>query len=168
MNIGEAAASSGVSAKMIRYYESIKLIRPPARTAAGYRVYQDEELHTLRFIRRARSLGFSIEETTDLLALWRDSGRASADVKRVALAHVRDLEKKAAELQSMARTLRHLANHCHGDNRPDCPILDDLAEKAPLRASAPGSATPEICCSLAMPASASSGRPTKNVRRRNR
>ena len=135
MNIGEAATASGVSVKMIRYYEAIGLINPPARTMAGYRVYRDDELHTLRFIKRARSLGFSIEETSGLLALWRDSDRASSDVKAVALAHVRDLEQKAHELQAMANTLRHLASHCHGDGRPDCPILEDLAEKgAPAKA----------------------------------
>lgn len=127
MNIGEAAIASGVSAKMIRYYESIALIKAPARAASGYRVYGEDDVHTLRFVKRARSLGFSIEETGGLLALWRDSGRASADVKALAMQHVRDLERKAAELQSMAKTLRHLAAHCHGDSRPDCPILDDLA-----------------------------------------
>ncbi|MBN8905846.1 MAG: Cu(I)-responsive transcriptional regulator [Rhodospirillales bacterium] len=135
MNIGEAATASGVSAKMIRYYESIGLVAPAARTAAGYRVYGADDLHALRFVRRARSLGFSMEETGELLALWRDSSRASADVKAVALAHVRDLEKKAAELQAMANTLRHLASHCHGDSRPDCPILDDLADHSCPKAS---------------------------------
>ena len=127
MNIGQAAAASGVSAKMIRYYESIGLIAAPARTEAGYRVYASDEVHTLRFVRRTRMLGLSIEEARELLALWRDRGRASADVKRVALQHVRDLEAKIAELQAMAGTLRHLAKTCHGDDRPDCPILEDLA-----------------------------------------
>lgn len=127
MNIGQAAAASGVSAKMIRYYESIGLIAAPARTESGYRVYASDEVHTLRFVRRTRMLGFSIEEARELLALWRDRGRASADVKRVALQHVRDLEAKIAELQAMAGTLRHLAKTCHGDDRPDCPILEDLA-----------------------------------------
>ncbi len=127
MNIGQAAAASGVSAKMIRYYESIGLIAAPARTESGYRVYASDEVHTLRFVRRTRMLGFSIEEARELLALWRDRGRASADVKRVALQHVRDLEAKIAELQAMAGTLRHLAKTCHGDGRPDCPILEDLA-----------------------------------------
>ncbi len=128
MNIGQAAAASGVSAKMIRYYESIGLIAPPARSEAGYRVYAGDEVHTLRFVKRARSLGFSIEETRELLALWRDKERASADVKRFAQKHIADLETRIAELQGMARTLRHLAHNCHGDGRPDCPILDDLAE----------------------------------------
>jgi len=129
MNIGEVALASGISAKMVRYYESIGLIRPPARSAAGYRVYREDELHALRFVKRARSFGFSIAETNDLLGLWRDSSRASAKVKAVALKHVRDLEEKAAELQAMAKTLRHLAKHCHGDDKPDCPILEDLATR---------------------------------------
>ena len=127
MNIGEAAAQSGVSAKMIRYYESIGLIAPPQRTAAQYRVYAEHDIHRLRFVRRARALGFSIEETRELLALWHDKSRASADVKRLAMTHVRDLEAKAAQLQAMADTLRHLARTCHGDGRPDCPILADFA-----------------------------------------
>ncbi len=127
MNIGEAARQSGVSAKMIRYYESIGLIEAPQRTQAQYRVYAGDDLHTLRFIRRARHLGFSLDETRALLALWRDKSRASADVKRLAMDHVRDLEAKAAELRAMAETLRHLAETCHGDGRPDCPILSDLA-----------------------------------------
>ncbi|HEY5796125.1 MAG TPA: Cu(I)-responsive transcriptional regulator [Bosea sp. (in: a-proteobacteria)] len=127
MNIGEAAKRSGVSAKMIRYYESIGLIEAPPRTQAQYRVYEADDVHTLRFVRRSRNLGFSLEETRALLALWRDKSRASADVKRLAMSHVRDLEAKAAELQAMADTLRHLAEHCQGDARPDCPILSDLA-----------------------------------------
>ncbi|KPH82723.1 MULTISPECIES: Cu(I)-responsive transcriptional regulator [Bosea] len=127
MNIGEAAKRSGVSAKMIRYYESIGLIEAAQRTQAQYRVYEAEDVHTLRFVRRSRHLGFSLEETRALLALWRDKSRASADVKQLAMAHVGDLEAKAAELQAMADTLRHLAEHCHGDGRPDCPILSDLA-----------------------------------------
>ena len=133
MNIGEAARQSGVSAKMIRYYESIGLIAAPQRTQAQYRVYEAENVHTLRFIRRARHLGFSLEESRALLALWRDKSRASADVKRLAMSHVRDLEAKAAELQGMADSLRHLAETCQGDGRPDCPILSDLA--APPSAS---------------------------------
>ena len=127
MNIGQAATASGVTAKMIRYYESIGLIEPPIRTQAGYRVYTAEEIHELRFIKRARTLGFSIEEARELLALWRDKSRASADVKRFAMKHVRDLETKIDELQAMSRTLRHLAQTCHGDDRPECPILADLA-----------------------------------------
>lgn len=127
MNIGEAAKRSGVSAKMIRYYESIGLIEAPQRTQAQYRVYEADDVHTLRFVRRSRNLGFSLEETRALLALWRDKSRASADVKQLAMSHVRELEAKAAELQAMADTLRHLAEHCQGDARPDCPILSDLA-----------------------------------------
>lgn len=127
MNIGQAATASGVTAKMIRYYESIGLIGPPVRTHAGYRVYTAEDIHELRFIKRARTLGFSIEEARQLLELWRDKSRASADVKTFAMKHVRDLETKIDELQAMSRTLRHLAQTCHGDDRPECPILADLA-----------------------------------------
>ena len=126
MNIGKAAAASGVSAKMIRYYESIDLLAAARRTDAGYRAYTDEDVHVLRFIRRARDLGFSLANIAELLALWRDQRRASADVKRIALEHVVALERKIAELQGMASTLRTLAAHCHGDARPDCPILTDL------------------------------------------
>jgi Cu(I)-responsive transcriptional regulator len=127
MNIGQAAEASGVSAKMIRYYESIGLIPKTVRTEAGYRVYSDKDVHTLRFIRRARDLGFSVEQIADLVSLWQDRGRASKDVKRVALEHVGTLERKIAELQEMAGTLKHLARHCHGDGRPDCPIIETLA-----------------------------------------
>ncbi|HYG43630.1 MAG TPA: Cu(I)-responsive transcriptional regulator [Bordetella sp.] len=126
MNIGQAAAASGISAKMIRYYESIGLIGTATRTEAGYRIYSQSDLHTLRFVRRARDLGFSVEQMHELLALWQDRGRASADVKRIALSHVEGLERKAAELQQMADSLKHLARHCHGDNRPDCPIIEEL------------------------------------------
>ena len=126
MNIGKAAAASGVSAKMIRYYESIGLLAAARRTDVGYRAYSDEDVHVLRFIRRARDLGFSLADIGELLALWRDQGRASADVKGIALAHVAELERKIAQLQGMADTLRTLAEHCHGDARPDCPILTDL------------------------------------------
>ncbi|MBU6499154.1 MAG: Cu(I)-responsive transcriptional regulator [Rhodospirillales bacterium] len=127
MNIGAAAAASGVSAKMIRHYEATGLIAPPARSAAGYRHYDPRDVHTLRFIRRARDLGFSLPEIARLLALWHDQGRPSAEVKALALHHVAALEAKAAALQAMSRTLRRLAEHCHGDARPDCPILDELA-----------------------------------------
>ena len=138
MNIGQAAAASGVSAKMIRYYESIALISAAARTGSGYRVYSDADVHTLRFIRRARDLGFSAEQMSELLALWQDRSRASAEVKRIALGHVGELERKMQELRTMADALRHLAGHCHGDQRPDCPILNDLAggraaERIPAR-----------------------------------
>lgn len=127
MNIGRAAEASGVSAKMIRYYESRGLLGAVGRTDAGYRVYTTSDVHTLRFVRRARDLGFAVEQIGELLGLWRDRGRASADVKRVALQHAAVLDEKIAALQSMSRTLGHLAAHCHGDGRPDCPILDDLA-----------------------------------------
>jgi len=128
MNIGEAARGSGVSAKMIRYYESVGLLPRADRTGAGYRVYRDADVHTLRFIRRARDLGFSMEQITELLALWREPDRASADVKNLAQVHIAELEERAGQLMAMSRTLRHLADHCHGDQRPECPILDDLAE----------------------------------------
>jgi Cu(I)-responsive transcriptional regulator len=128
MNIGEAAARSGVSAKMIRHYEAIGLIGA-ARSANGYRVYGERDVAVLRFIRHARDLGFPLEDVRRLLALWQDRNRASAEVKRLALAHVAALESKADSLRRMAASLRHLAAHCHGDERPDCPILDDLARK---------------------------------------
>ena len=131
MNIGEASKASKVSAKMIRYYEQIGLIPPADRTDSGYRFYTDEDVHVLRFIRRARDLGFALADIGELLALWRDQGRASADVKRIALEHVVALERKIAELQGMASTLRTLAAHCHGDTRPDCPIITDLDVRRP-------------------------------------
>lgn len=128
MNIGEAAKASGVSAKMIRYYEQIGLITPAHRTEASYRTYGETDIHTLRFIRRARDLGFSVEQMRSLLALWRDHSRASADVKALALAHIAELERKQAAIAAMTATLKHLVSHCHGDNRPDCPILEGFAE----------------------------------------
>lgn len=127
MNIGEAARASGVSAKMIRYYEDIGLIGAARRTGAGYRTYAPEDVHTLRFIRNARDLGFSVEQMRALIALWRDKSRASADVRAIALAHIAELEEKAAAIAAMTGTLRHLVHHCHGDHRPDCPILADMA-----------------------------------------
>ena len=126
MHIGDAAAASGVSAKMIRHYESIGLLTA-ARSGNGYRVYAGRDVALLRFIRHARDLGFPLEDIRRLLALWQDRGRASAEVKRLALAHVEALESKADSLRTMAASLRHLAAHCHGDARPDCPILDELA-----------------------------------------
>ena len=128
MNIGQAAGRSGVSAKMVRHYESLGLLPKVVRTEAGYRQYGDAEVHTLRFIRRARDLGFSMAEIGELLKLWQNRRRASADVKRIALAHVADLERRIDEMASMKRTLERLAACCHGDQRPDCPILDELAE----------------------------------------
>ena len=126
MNIGDAAKASGVSAKMIRYYEETGLIPPAARSAAGYRIYSDQDVHMLRFIRRARDLGFSVEGIRELLGLWRDRDRHSADVKRLALAHVDGLRQKIRELEEMATTLEDLAACCHGNDRPDCPILSEL------------------------------------------
>lgn len=128
MNIGQASRASGISSKMIRYYESIDLIKPPLRAGSGYRVYSDNDVHTLRFVSRARDLGFSVEQIKELLTLWRDKDRASADVKAIALAHISVLEEKARALQEMSRTLRHLAETCHGDDRPNCPIIEDFAE----------------------------------------
>ncbi|MBD8649793.1 Cu(I)-responsive transcriptional regulator [Rhizobium sp. CFBP 13726] len=130
MNIGEAALASGVSAKMIRYYEEIGLITPAARTGNNYRTYGGDQVHVLRFIKRARSLGFSLEETQALLKLWQDRSRESAAVKDIATTHIDDLERRIAEMQGMVKTLKHLAHCCGGNDRPDCPILDDLAGSA--------------------------------------
>ncbi|HSX76191.1 MAG TPA: Cu(I)-responsive transcriptional regulator [Shinella sp.] len=127
MNIGEAAVATGVTAKMIRHYEQIGLIHAAGRTGAGYRVYGPKDLSTLSFIRRARDLGFSIAQIRDLLALWQDRARASGDVKRIAGEHVAEMKEKMRLLQEMVRTLEHLSAHCHGDDRPDCPILEQLA-----------------------------------------
>lgn len=127
MNIGKASKASGVSSKMIRYYESIGLIEAAGRSDAGYRVYSQSEIAILRFIRRARDLNFPVERIRELLALWIDRDRASADVKRLALAHVEELEERMRELGEMVSTLRHLAEHCHGDDRPDCPIIGSLS-----------------------------------------
>ena len=127
LNIGQAATHSGVSAKMIRHYESLSLLPAVHRTDAGYRQYGEKEVHTLRFIRRARALGFSMAEIAELLKLWQNKRRASADVKRIALAHVADLERRIAEMEAMKQTLGHLAYCCQGNNRPDCPILTELA-----------------------------------------
>lgn len=126
-NIGQAAALTGVSAKMIRHYESIGLITPAARTFANYRLYNEADLHRLRFIKRARSLGFAVKQIEALLALWDDPQRASAEVKQLARAHAANLAEKIRELQAMQRTLETLARRCQGDGRPTCPILDDLA-----------------------------------------
>lgn len=125
-SIGRAAEISGVTAKMIRRYESLGLIPKANRTVGDYRMYSVTDLHALRFIRRARGLGFSMSEIEDLLGLWRNQRRASAEVKRLAVQHVADLDQKIQELQSMRASLANLAAHCHGDARPECPILDDL------------------------------------------
>jgi MerR family copper efflux transcriptional regulator len=128
LNIGEAAKASGVSAKMIRHYESIGLLARAQRSNGNYRLYGAQEVHNLRFIHRARSLGFPLETIRELLALWRNRQRSSAQVKKLAMSHVATLEAKIAEMQEMAATLKHLAHHCHGDARPDCPILENLAD----------------------------------------
>lgn len=128
MNIGRAAQLSGVSTKMIRYYEQTGLIPPALRQESGYRDYDQSDVHRLTFIRRARDLGFTVGQIGDLLGLWSDRSRASADVKTIATEHVAGLKAKIAEIQAMVRTLETLANHCHGDDRPDCPIIEGLAE----------------------------------------
>jgi len=126
MNIGQASNASGISQRMIRHYEKIGLIPPAARRDSGYRDYDQRDLHTLRFIGRARDLGFPIEEIRTLLALWRDRERPSAEVKKLALSRAAELRARVVALESMRRTLEHLAERCHGDDRPDCPILQDL------------------------------------------
>ena len=127
MNIGEAAAKSGVPAKTIRYYEEISLIAPPPRGDNGYRDYSDEDVHTLRFVAHARGLGFTVAQCRELLALYNDRDRNSADVKQIAEEHIFAIDRKIGELQSMRATLDRLARKCHGDERPDCPILDELS-----------------------------------------
>jgi MerR family transcriptional regulator, copper efflux regulator len=127
MQIGEAAAQSGVSAKMIRYYEEIGLVPRSARQPQGYREYDDQDVHRLRFVARARDLGFSIKEIAELLRLYSDRRRSSANVKRIALRHVAGLEAKIRTLRQLKRTIQQLADRCHGNERPECPILDDLA-----------------------------------------
>lgn len=127
MNIGQAAKRTGLSAKMIRYYESIGLLKPASRSESGYRLYGQDDLHSLTFIKRSRDLGFSLEEVARLLTLWQDRQRASADVKALANQHIADLNRRIEELVSLRDTLGELVAHCHGDDRPDCPILKDLA-----------------------------------------
>ena len=130
VDIGRASKASGVSVKMIRHYEAIGLLPNVARTFANYRVYGERDVHNLRFSRRARSLGFAIDDIRALLSLWQDKKRSSAAVKKIAGTHMAALEQRIAEMQAMLTTLRHLTHHCHGDQRPDCPILDDLAQAA--------------------------------------
>ena len=130
VNIGTAARLSGVSPKMVRHYESLGLLPRVGRSEGGYRQYSEAEVHTLRFIKRARELGFSMEEIAELLGLWQNRRRASASVRRIAQKHAQELAQRIAAMQSMQRTLQHLIHCCHGDERPDCPILDDLAGAA--------------------------------------
>lgn len=144
MNIGEAARLSGVTAKMIRHYEAIGLIAPGARTDAGYRTYNEKDVHELRFIKRARTLGFSLEQIQALLSLWRDKSRASKDVKRMAGEHVAELNERIRELTEMRDTLVSLAEACRGDHRPDCPILQGLEADTEMAASA-AAANPAHC-----------------------
>ena len=138
MKIGQVSAASGVSQRMIRHYETIGLIAPPARRESGYRDYDERDLHTLRFIRRARDLGFGIEEIRQLVGLWHDRGRASSDVKALALARAVELKKKSAQLDAMRRSLERLAAECRGNDRPDCPILHDLESEDDLTQSSQG------------------------------
>jgi Cu(I)-responsive transcriptional regulator len=129
MNIGQAATASGVSAKMIRHYEQVGLFPEPGRTDAGYRQYNEKEVHTLRFIRQARDLGFSIAQIGELVGLWQNRRRPSRQVKALAEAHIQELQQKAQDLLAMKATLEHLVQCCHGDDRPECPILENLAEE---------------------------------------
>ncbi len=129
VNIGSAAELSGVSAKMVRHYESLGLLPRVARTDSGYRQYSEADVHTLQFIKRSRDLGFSMAEIGELVTLWQNRRRTSASVKRIAQKHVDELATRIEAMQSMQRTLRQLLHHCHGDERPDCPILDDLAQQ---------------------------------------
>ncbi len=128
MNIGEAAKVSGISTKMIRHYETLGIIPKAVRSDAGYRKYSDSDINILKFVKRARGLGFSMKEIKKLVNLWRNRSRASADVKALATQHIQQMEQKIEELQAMTRTLKHLAKSCHGDDRPDCPILDGINE----------------------------------------
>ena len=132
MNIGQAARASGMSAKMIRHYEEIGLVRAPRRTASNYRTYSASDVHVLSFVKRARTLGFAMADIKDLLALWQNKGRPSASVKKIAGRHIAELKRKIAETQSLVAALEHLSRHCHGDERPECPILDDLAHELRL------------------------------------
>lgn len=132
MNIGDASVRSGVSAKMIRYYETIRLLKPTRRDN-GYRDYDEANVSVLQFIRRTRDLGFSLDEVAALLKLWRDRKRPSREVKRLAITHIDDLERRIREMRAVVRTLQELADHCHGDERSECPILDDLAAPAATR-----------------------------------
>jgi len=129
VNIGEAAKISGVNAKLIRHYESIGIIPKASRSDAGYRTYTETDVHILSFVKRSRNMGFSMKEIKKLVSLWRNKTRASSEVKNLAIKHIEEMEQKILELQSMVQTLKHLAKNCHGDGRPDCPILNDLASQ---------------------------------------
>src|SRR5687767_4587808 len=129
MNIGQAAAQSGVSAKMIRHYEDLGLMPKVRRTESNYRRYEATDVHTLRFIKRSRDLGFSMAEIRELVGLWQNKGRSSAAVKNIAGRHIAELKEKIARLKAMVDTLEHLSRHCRGDHRPDCPILEDLSAR---------------------------------------
>lgn len=131
LTIGQAASAAGMSAKMVRHYESIGLFDGPVRTEAGYRTYGEREIHTLRFIRHSRDLGFSLAQIRALLGLWQDRDRPSREVQALARQHLAELDAKLAELQAMKATLEGLVRCCHGDDRPDCPILDTLAQGGP-------------------------------------
>ncbi|MEQ8734604.1 MAG: Cu(I)-responsive transcriptional regulator [Rhodospirillaceae bacterium] len=132
MNIGEASRLSGLPAKTIRYYEATGLIAPPVRAENGYRDYSDSDVHKLRFVRHSRGLGFSVDECAQLLSLYEDKNRQSADVKAIAQKHLTEIDAKILELQELRATLDHLVNTCHGDGRPDCPILQGLADPAKI------------------------------------
>ena len=134
MKISDAARASGLTAKMIRYYEQVGLLTAPPRTEGGYRDYRDQDVHMMRFIRRGRELGFSLAQLQTLTSLWQDPQRPSAQVKQLAEAHLQELEDKIHNLQAMANTLRELADHCHGDQRPRCPILESLATETDTKA----------------------------------
>jgi MerR family copper efflux transcriptional regulator len=135
MNIGDAAKATGISAKMIRHYESVRLVAAAARTDAGYRQYTQADVHTLRFIRHARDLGFAITEISELVSLWHDRSRPSRQVKALASAHIQALDEKARELLAMKATLEHLVHCCRGDDRPECPILASLADDETAQSS---------------------------------
>lgn len=128
LDIGRASNASGVSVKMIRHYEAIGLLKNVARTNANYRVYNESDVHTLRFIRRARTLGFAMQDIRQLLALWQNRMRTSSSVKKIAASHMQDLKRRIVEMQSMVATLEHLTHNCHGDGRPECPILEEFAK----------------------------------------
>ena len=151
LNIGDAAKASGVSAKMIRHYEQAGLFAPASRSDGGYRQYGERDVATLRFVRQARDLGFSLEQIRELLGLWQDRARPSRQVKSVAQSHLDELDRKLRELQAMKATLQHLVDRCHGDERPGCPILDSLAGGKGVAATASGTVAAQGCCTAPAP-----------------